>query len=205
MAPIGGKYFEKHSPLDGELIAKVSQSDHQDVDKAIDDAWAAASTWTKTSATERSNMLLKIADRMEANLDKLALVESFDNGKALRETTLADLPLAIDHFRYFAGVIRGESGEICDLDANTVSQEVHEPLGVVAQIIPWNFPILMATWKLAPALAAGNCVVLNLLSKRLFPYMFCLNSSLILFLRVLLILLMVSVPRLANHLPVVIE
>ncbi|CAM2070560.1 Aldehyde dehydrogenase [Sulfidibacter corallicola] len=161
VAPVDGSYFDNTSPVDGEFMGKVPRSNAKDIDLAVRAAWRAAETWTKTSATERSNLLFKIADRMETNLEELALVETWDNGKAIRETMAADLPLAIDHFRYFGSVIRGEAGDITDLDANTVSMEVHEPLGVVGQIIPWNFPILMATWKLAPALAAGNCVVLK--------------------------------------------
>jgi aldehyde dehydrogenase len=160
-APIDGKYFENTSPVDGSLIAKVARSNAKDVNLAVEAASKAFISWKNTSVTERSNLLFKIADRMEENLEKLALVETWDNGKAIRETMAADLPLAIDHFRYFGSVIRAEAGDISDLDANTVSMEVHEPLGVVGQIIPWNFPILMATWKVAPALAAGNCVVLK--------------------------------------------
>lgn len=161
IAPVDGEYFENTSPVDGSVIANVPKSNKNDIDLAVKAAWTAAETWTKSSATERSTLLLKIADRIEENLEKLALVETWDNGKAIRETNAADIPLTIDHFRYFAGVIRAESGEVSDLDANTVSMEIHEPLGVVGQIIPWNFPILMAAWKLAPALAAGNCVVLK--------------------------------------------
>lgn len=160
-APVDGEYFAKISPVDGSVISQVARSNSKDIDLAVSAASKAFATWGKTSATERSMLLLKIADRLEENLKELAIVETWDNGKAIRETMVADLPLAIDHFRYFAGVIRAESGDISDLDANTVSMEVHEPLGVVGQIIPWNFPILMATWKIAPALAAGNCVVLK--------------------------------------------
>lgn len=159
--PAEGRYFENTSPIDGSVIARVPQSGAKDVDKAVEAAAKAAPEWGKTAVTERSNLLFKIADRIEANLDTLAQAETWDNGKAIRETTAADIPLTVDHFRYFGGVIRAEAGEISDLDANTVSMEVHEPLGVVGQIIPWNFPILMAAWKLAPALAAGNCVVLK--------------------------------------------
>ena len=159
--PVDGEYFDNNSPVDGSLIAKVPKSNKNDIDLAVEAAWKAAPEWNNSSATERSALLNKIADRIEENLDYLAKAETWDNGKAIRETTAADLPLAIDHFRYFAGVIRAESGEISDLDSNTVSMEVHEPLGVVGQIIPWNFPILMAVWKLAPALVAGNCVVLK--------------------------------------------
>ncbi len=161
VAPVDGQYFENYSPVDGSLIAKVAQSNIKDVNLAVEAATAAFVDWGKSAATDRSNLLFKIAARLEENLETLALAETWDNGKAIRETMAADIPLAIDHFRYFGSVIRAESGEISDLDANTVSMEVHEPLGVVAQIIPWNFPILMAVWKIAPALAAGNCVVLK--------------------------------------------
>ncbi|RKQ49049.1 aldehyde dehydrogenase [Roseivirga pacifica] len=161
VAPAQGQYFENVSPVDGNAFTKVARSTAEDVEMAIDAAWEAAPTWNNSSATERSNLLLKIADVMEQNLEALARAETWDNGKAIRETRAADLPLAIDHFRYFAGVIRAEEGSISELDTNTVSMNVLEPLGVVAQIIPWNFPILMATWKVAPALAAGNCVVLK--------------------------------------------
>ncbi|SMD38321.1 aldehyde dehydrogenase [Reichenbachiella faecimaris] len=161
VAPVKGQYFENISPVDGNSFTKVARSSEEDVDLAIDAAWEAAKTWNYTSATERSNILLKIADRMEQNLEVLARAETWDNGKALRETRAADLPLAIDHFRYFAGVIRAEEGTASELDSNTLSMNILEPLGVVGQIIPWNFPILMATWKVAPALAAGNCVVLK--------------------------------------------
>ncbi len=161
VAPTRGDYFDNVSPVDGNSFTRIPRSTHEDVDKAIDAAWAAAKTWNVTSATERSNILLKVAQVLEDNLEALARVETWDNGKALRETMAADLPLAIDHFRYFAGVIRAEEGSVAELDANTVCVNVWEPLGVVGQIIPWNFPILMATWKLAPALAAGNCVVIK--------------------------------------------
>ena len=161
VAPVDGEYFDNTSPVDGSHIAKVARSNAKDIDLAVEAATKASVTWGKTSVTERSNLLFKIADRIEANLESLAIVETWDNGKAVRETLAADLPLAIDHFRYFGSVIRSESGDVADLDSNTVSMEIHEPLGVVGQIIPWNFPILMATWKIAPALAAGNCVVLK--------------------------------------------
>ncbi|CAM4406725.1 aldehyde dehydrogenase family protein [Zobellia roscoffensis] len=160
-APMKGEYFDNLSPVDGNVFTKIARSTSEDIELAIDAAWIAASEWNKSSATTRSNMLLKIADVMERNLETLARAETWDNGKAIRETTAADIPLAIDHFRYFAGVIRAEEGSVSELDSNTVALNVTEPLGVVAQIIPWNFPILMATWKLAPALAAGNCVVLK--------------------------------------------
>jgi aldehyde dehydrogenase len=142
-------------------MSKAAHSAKMDVEMAVDAAHEAFKTWSKTSATERSIILNKIADRIEANLEYIASVETLDNGKAVRETLAADIPLAIDHFRYFAGVIRAKEGSISELDKDTVSIIVHEPLGVVAQIIPWNFPILMATWKLAPALAAANCIVLK--------------------------------------------
>lgn len=161
VAPLKGQYFGANSPVDGKDFTKVARSTEEDVNLAIDAAWAAAPQWNNSSATERSNMLLKIADVIEANLDLLARVETWDNGKAIRETRAADMPLAVDHFRYFAGVIRAEEGSASELDANTLSLIINEPLGVVGQIIPWNFPLLMATWKLAPALAAGNCVVLK--------------------------------------------
>jgi len=161
LAPVDGEYFENTSPVDGSVIAQVARSNSKDIDLAVEAATKAAASWGKTSVTERSGILLKIADRIEANLEQLALVETWDNGKAIRETMAADIPLAADHFRYYGGVIRSESGEVSDIDANTVSMEIHEPLGVVAQIIPWNFPILMATWKVAPALATGNCVILK--------------------------------------------
>ncbi len=159
--PVRGEYFENISPVDGKAFTEVARSTSEDVELALDAAHAAAPHWNHTSATERSNILLKIADVMEQNLELLAKVETWDNGKPLRETMAADLPLAIDHFRYFAGVIRSEEGSVAELDSTTVSLNIPEPLGVVAQIIPWNFPLLMATWKLAPALAAGNCVILK--------------------------------------------
>ncbi|MGO3706818.1 MAG: aldehyde dehydrogenase family protein [Mesonia hippocampi] len=160
-APIKGDYFDNVSPIDGKVFTKAAHSTVEDVNLAVDAAHEAFKAWGKTSATERSIILNKIADRLEANLEKLAAVETIDNGKAIRETLNADIPLAIDHFRYFAGVIRAEEGSHTELDKNTVSLIVHEPIGVVAQIIPWNFPILMAVWKLAPALAAGCTVVLK--------------------------------------------
>ena len=143
------------------MFCEIPRSTAEDIDKALDAAHKAAPAWGKTSAQERSNILLKIADRIEQNLEMLAVAETWDNGKAVRETLNADIPLAVDHFRYFAGCIRAQEGSAADIDANTVSYHFHEPLGVVGQIIPWNFPILMAVWKLAPALAAGNCVVLK--------------------------------------------
>ncbi|MEM6517603.1 MAG: aldehyde dehydrogenase family protein, partial [Bacteroidota bacterium] len=160
-SPVKGEYFENISPVDGNSFTKVARSTEEDINLAIDAAWEAAPAWNSSSATERSNMLLKIADVMEQNLEALARAETWDNGKALRETMAADLPLAVDHFRYFAGVIRAEEGTVSELDATTISMNIKEPLGVVGQIIPWNFPILMAAWKVAPALAAGNCVILK--------------------------------------------
>lgn len=159
--PTKGQYFENVSPVDGNSFTKIPRSTAEDIELAVEAAWKAAPSWNTSSATTRSNLLLKIADVMEANLEGLARAETWDNGKAIRETTGADLPLAIDHFRYFAGVIRSEEGSVSELDMNTVSMNVPEPLGVVAQIIPWNFPLLMAAWKVAPALAAGNCVILK--------------------------------------------
>ncbi|HQU84171.1 MAG TPA: aldehyde dehydrogenase family protein, partial [Pyrinomonadaceae bacterium] len=161
VAPKGGEYFDVISPVDGKVFTKVARSTAEDIEIALDAAHKAAKTWGKSSATERSNILWKIADRIEQNLEMLARVETWDNGKPIRETLAADLPLAIDHFRYFAGVIRAETGEATELDANTLSINIKEPLGVVAQIIPWNFPLLMATWKIAPALAAGNCTIVK--------------------------------------------
>lgn len=160
-APLAGLYFENISPVTGKVICEIPRSDSSDIEMALDAAHAAKGAWGKTSTTERANILNKIADRIEANLDMLATVETWDNGKPIRETRAADLPLAIDHFRYFAGAIRAQEGSIGQIDNDTVAYHFHEPLGVVGQIIPWNFPLLMATWKLAPALAAGNCVVLK--------------------------------------------
>ncbi len=159
--PVKGQYFDNVSPVDGQNFTKIPRSTAEDIELALDAAWKAAPEWNNSSATTRSNMLLKIADAMERNLEDLARAETWDNGKAIRETMAADLPLAVDHFRYFAGVIRAEEGTVSELDSSTVCLNVWEPLGVVGQIIPWNFPILMAAWKVAPALAAGNCVVLK--------------------------------------------
>lgn len=161
VAPVDGEYFDNHSPVDGSLISRVPRSKAADVELALDAAHKAFPAWSRTSATERSNMLLRIANIIEENLDYLARVETMENGKAVRETLAADMPLCVDHFRYFAGVIRAEEGSLSELDATTVSLIIKEPIGVVGQIIPWNFPLLMATWKLAPALAAGCCVVLK--------------------------------------------
>ena len=159
--PVAGRYFENFSPVNGRVICEVARSDAADVERALDAAHAAKDAWGATSTTERANLLTRIAQAMEDNLPLLAAAETWDNGKPIRETTAADLPLAVDHFRYFAGCIRAQEGGISEIDHDTVAYHFHEPLGVVGQIIPWNFPLLMACWKLAPALAAGNCVVLK--------------------------------------------
>ena len=151
--PRSGKYFENASPVNGQLLCEIARSNEQDIEAALDAAHAAKDAWGRTSVAERAIILNKIADRMEENLGLLALAETWDNGKPIRETTAADLPLAIDHFRYFAGAIRGQEGSLSQIDHDTVAYHFHEPLGVVGQIIPWNFPLLMACWKLAPALA----------------------------------------------------
>ncbi|MCB9736611.1 MAG: aldehyde dehydrogenase [Deltaproteobacteria bacterium] len=161
VAPRKGAYFENVSPVTGESFTEIPRSTAEDIEAALDAAHRAKAEWGRTSVGARSAILMKIADRLEANLEMLAVAETWDNGKAVRETLAADLPLTIDHFRYFAGVIRAQEGAISQLDDKTVAYHFHEPLGVVAQIIPWNFPLLMAAWKLAPALAAGNCVVLK--------------------------------------------
>ena len=161
VAPKAGRYFDNTSPVTGKTICQIARSDASDVEAALDAAHAAKTAWMRTSTTERANILNKIADVMEANLELLARCETWDNGKPIRETMAADLPLAVDHFRYFAGCIRAQEGGISEIDHDTVAYHFHEPLGVVGQIIPWNFPLLMAAWKLAPALAAGNCVVLK--------------------------------------------
>jgi aldehyde dehydrogenase len=161
VAPTREQYFGNVTPVTGKVFTQVARSTAEDIELALDAAHAARAAWGRTSVTERSNILLKIADRLEQNLVKLAIAETWENGKPVRETIAADLPLAIDHFRYFAGAIRAQEGGISQIDADTVAYHFHEPLGVVGQIIPWNFPILMATWKLAPALAAGNCVILK--------------------------------------------
>jgi aldehyde dehydrogenase len=160
-APVRGQYFSNPTPITGQHLCDVARSTAEDVELALDAAHAAAPSWGKTSPTARAIILNKIADRLEENLESIAVIETIDNGKAIRETINADLPLAIDHFRYFAGVLRAQEGSAGELDADTVAYHFYEPLGVVAQIIPWNFPLLMAVWKLAPALAAGNCVVLK--------------------------------------------
>lgn len=161
VAPISGKYFDNASPVTGKIVCKIARSDAHDVEAALDAAHAAKGAWGRTSVAERAAVLNRIADRMEENLERLAIAETWDNGKPIRETRAADLPLAIDHFRYFAGVVRAQEGSIGEIDHDTIAYHFHEPLGVVGQIIPWNFPLLMACWKLAPALAAGNCVVLK--------------------------------------------
>ncbi|MEN9855923.1 MAG: hypothetical protein RLZZ157_1049 [Pseudomonadota bacterium] len=161
VTPKAGRYFDNISPVTGKPVCQVARSDGDDIEAALDAAHAAKDGWARTSATERAIILNKIADVMEANLATLALAETWDNGKPIRETTAADIPLAIDHFRYFAGCIRAQEGSIAEIDNDTMAYHFHEPLGVVGQIIPWNFPILMAAWKLAPALAAGNCIVLK--------------------------------------------
>ena len=161
VAPVDGKYFDNPSPVNGQMFCEVARSNGKDIELALDAAHGAREAWGKTSPAERAGILNKIADRMEENLELLAVAETWENGKAVRETLNADLPLAIDHFRYFAGCIRAQEGALSQLDEHTVAYHFHEPLGVVGQIIPWNFPLLMATWKLAPALAAGNCVVIK--------------------------------------------
>jgi len=161
VAPLSGQYFDNVSPITGQVFTQAARSNEADINLALDAAHAAADAWGKTSAAARAQILNKIADRLEANLDLLAYAETVDNGKPIRETTYADIPLAIDHVRYFASCIRAQEGSLSEIDETTVAYHFHEPLGVVGQIIPWNFPILMAIWKLAPALAAGNCVVLK--------------------------------------------
>src|ERR1035441_4188646 len=159
--PSKGGYFENPSPVNGRTFTEIARSTGEDIELALDAAHGAKRSWGRTSAAERSVILNKIADRIESNLEMLAVAETWENGKPIRESLAADLPLAVDHFRYFAGAIRAQEGSLSEIDADTIAYHFHEPLGVVAQIIPWNFPILMAVWKLAPALAAGNCVVLK--------------------------------------------
>jgi aldehyde dehydrogenase len=161
VAPTQGRYFENPTPVTGETFCEIARGTAEDVELALDAAHGAAPAWGRTSAGDRANILNKIADRMEANLEALAVAETWENGKPIRESLAADIPLAIDHFRYFAGAIRAQEGSLSEIDDDTVAYHFHEPLGVVGQIIPWNFPILMATWKLAPALAAGNAVVIK--------------------------------------------
>ena len=157
--PVEGGYFENTSPITGYKLGQVARSNHLDIDKALDAAHRASESWARTSATERANILLKIAERIEDNLQEVAIIETLDNGKPLRETMAADIPLAVDQLRYFASAIRTQEGGISEIDVDTVAYHFHEPLGVVGQIIPWNFPILMAIWKIAPALITGNTVV----------------------------------------------
>jgi len=159
--PVKGQYFTNTTPVTGEVIAEFPRSTAEDVNLALDAAHAAADAWGRTSVQDRSLILLRIADRIEQNLELLAVTETWDNGKPVRETLNADIPLAVDHFRYFAGCIRAQEGSAAELNEHTVAYHIHEPLGVVGQIIPWNFPLLMAAWKVAPALAAGNCIVLK--------------------------------------------
>jgi aldehyde dehydrogenase len=161
VAPVKGGYFDVITPISGKVYTKAARSTAEDVELALDAAHAAAEAWGRTPAAERANVLLRIADRIEQNLQMLAYAETIDNGKPIRETLNADIPLAVDHFRYFAGCVRAQEGSLSEIDANTIAYHFHEPLGVVGQIIPWNFPILMAAWKLAPALGAGNAVVLK--------------------------------------------
>ncbi|MGS1079162.1 aldehyde dehydrogenase [Pseudoxanthomonas beigongshangi] len=159
--PRSGQYFDNVSPVTGKVITQVARSNADDIEAALDAAHAAREAWGRTSTTDRANVLLRIADRIDQNLELLAHAETWDNGKPIRETLNADIPLCADHFRYFAGAIRAQEGGISEIDHDTIAYHFHEPLGVVGQIIPWNFPLLMACWKLAPALAAGNCVVLK--------------------------------------------
>ena len=161
VAPVKGEYFDNISPVNGQAFCKIPRSTAEDIELALDAAHAAKDAWGKTSVAARSNILLKIADRIDENLEKLAVAETWDNGKAVRETLAADVPLCADHFRYYAGCIRAQEGSIGEIDENTVAYHFHEPLGVVGQIIPWNFPLLMACWKLAPALVTGNCVIMK--------------------------------------------
>ena len=161
LAPVKGQYFDVVTPITGKAYTKVARSTAEDIELALDAAHAAADKWGRTPPAERANLLLKIADRIEANLERLAYAETVDNGKPIRETLNADIPLAVDHFRYFAGCLRAQESGLSEIDEHTVAYHFHEPLGVVGQIIPWNFPILMAAWKLAPAIGAGNCVVLK--------------------------------------------
>ncbi|PZP33473.1 MAG: aldehyde dehydrogenase [Roseateles depolymerans] len=159
--PVGGQYFDVVSPINGKVYTQAARSNEADIERALDAAHAAAPKWAAVAPAERANLLLKIADRLEQNLELLAYAETVDNGKPIRETLNADIPLAVDHFRYFAGCVRAQEGALSEIDHHTIAYHFHEPLGVVGQIIPWNFPILMAAWKLAPALGAGNCVVLK--------------------------------------------
>src|ERR1700678_781268 len=159
--PVSGLYFENITPVTGQPFTEIARSTGDDINLALDAAHGAKQSWGRTSAGERALILNKIADTIEANLESLAVAETWENGKPIRESLAADLPLAVDHFRYFAGAIRAQEGSLSEIDSDTIAYHFHEPLGVVGQIIPWNFPILMAVWKLAPALAAGNCVVIK--------------------------------------------
>ena len=159
--PIRGEYFTDHSPINGRQLAEIAKSSPEDVEAALDAAHRAKEGWARMSPAERARILNRVADRLEDNLELLALAETMDNGKPIRETRAADVPLAIDHFRYFAGCVRAEEGSISTIDEKTIAYHFREPLGVVGQIIPWNFPLLMAAWKIAPALAAGNCTVIK--------------------------------------------
>ena len=161
VAPVDGGYFDNVSPITGKTVCQIARSQAADIELALDAAHKAKDAWGNTAPAKRAEILNKVADRMEENLKVLAAVETIDNGKPIRETTFADIPLAIDHFRYFAACIRAQEGSLSEIDHDTIAYHYHEPLGVVGQIIPWNFPILMAVWKLAPALAAGNCIVLK--------------------------------------------
>ncbi len=159
--PVKGQYFDNVSPITGKPFCQVARSTAEDIELALDAAHAAREAWGNTAPAQRARLLNKIADRLEGKLNLLALAETIDNGKPIRETTAADVPLVIDHFRYFAGCIIAQEGGLSEIDHTTVAYHFHEPLGVVGQIIPWNFPLLMAAWKLAPAIAAGNCVVMK--------------------------------------------
>lgn len=161
VAPVEGRYFDNSSPIDGKVFTEVARSSGADIELALDAADAAMDKWSATSPAERAAILNKIADRMEANLEQLAVAETWDKGKPVRESLAADIPLATDHFRYFAAAIRAQEGRLSQINSDTVAYHFAEPLGIVGQIVPWNFPILMACWKIAPALAAGNCVVLK--------------------------------------------
>ena len=161
VAPVDGEYMDNISPVNGEVFCQVARGKEADINLAIDAAEKAFETFGKTTPAERALLLHRIADRIEENLEKIAVAETWENGKAVRETLAADIPLAVDHFRYFAGAIRAQEGRLSQLNQDTVAYHYHEPLGVVGQIIPWNFPLLMAAWKIAPALAAGNCIVMK--------------------------------------------
>jgi aldehyde dehydrogenase len=175
--PVGGRYFTDHSPINGATLADIARSSPEDVELALDAAHAAKKAWRRTSSTVRADLLIEVSDRIKKNLNLLAAVETMDNGKPIRETINADIPLAADHFRYFAGCLRAEEGSIAEIDDDTVAYHYKEPLGVVGQIIPWNFPLLMAAWKMAPAIAAGNCVVIKPASET--PLSLLLFASLI--------------------------